>query len=331
MLLIDKLLNHETLSEAEAEILLKNITNDIYSDHQIVMIISVFKMRDITVEELTGFRNALLTMAEPLVLEYDRAIDVCGTGGDQKNTFNISTITALVLAGGGYKVIKHGNYGVSSFCGSSTILEYLGYQFRKEASNLQTQLDQSNICFLHAPLFHPCLKRVSQIRKSIGVRTFFNFLGPLVNPVQPNLQLTGVFNLNIARLYKSVLSDVRDAFNVVHSIDGYDEVSLTSPVKCYREFEELTLHPYELTALKVEASDLFGGHDLEEAKTIFTDIIEGKGTEVQNEVIKANVALGIRCFKPTISLKSAQDEAEDILKSGRAKTALETAIKLSQK
>jgi anthranilate phosphoribosyltransferase len=331
MKLIHKLINQESLNQSEATDLLNKITDGSYNDSQIVLVVTALQMRSVTVEELIGFRNALLAMSIKINLKVEDAIDVCGTGGDGKNTFNISTITAFVLAAGGYKVVKHGNYGVSSFCGSSTMLEHLGYKFSANEATLQEQLDQTNICFLHAPLFHPCLKRVSGIRKDLGIRTFFNFLGPLVNPVQPNLQLTGVFNLKIARLYKDILTGSRKAFSVVHSIDGYDEVSLTSPVKIFSDSSEQLLYPEELSETKVNESDLFGGFDIQESERIFKQIVSGKGTVIQNEVIKINTALGIKCFKPEISIREAQLEAEQILMSGKVIETVESVIKISQK
>ncbi len=331
MQLIDKLINQETLTKAESSVLLNNITTGIYNDSQIVVVVTALQMRSITANELIGFRDALLEMSIKIDLSVGDCIDVCGTGGDGKNTFNISTITAFVLATGGYKVVKHGNYGVSSFCGSSTMLEHLGYKFSTNEANLQEQLDTNNICFLHAPLFHPCLKRVSAIRTELGIRTFFNFLGPLVNPIQPNLQLTGVFNLKVARLYKDILTNERKAFNIVHSMDGYDEVSLTAPVKLFSETSEQLLYPEELTGQIIVEDDLFGGHNIQESEKIFRAIIEGKGSAIQNEVIKINTALGIKCFKPELLIEEAQKEAEEILKSGKVAQIVKNVIKISQK
>jgi len=330
MQLINQLINQESLSQQESVELLNNITDGTYNDSQIVLVLTALQMRSVTTQELIGFRDALLSMSTKINLKVNDCIDVCGTGGDGKNTFNISTITAFVLATGGYKVVKHGNYGVSSFCGSSTILERLGYRFSTDEPNLQSQLDKTNICFLHAPLFHPCLKRVSSIRKDLGIRTFFNFLGPLVNPVQPNLQLTGVFNLKIARLYKAILTDSRKAFSIVHSIDGYDEVSLTAPLKLISESTEQLLYPEDLSSVTFTETDLFGGASIEESEQIFRTIVSGKGTDIQNEVIKINVALGIKCFKPEINIKKAQLEAEQILLSGKVLETVNKVIKISQ-
>lgn len=331
MQLIDKLINQERLTKVESFELLNNITNGRYNDSQIVVVVTALQMRSVTAEELNGFRDALLEMSTKINLKVEDCIDVCGTGGDGKNTFNISTMTAFVLATGGYKVVKHGNYGVSSFCGSSTMLEHLGYKFTANENDLQLQLDETNICFLHAPLFHPCLKRVSEIRKDLGIRTFFNFLGPLVNPIQPNLQLTGVFNLKVARLYKDILTNSRKAFSVVHSIDGYDEVSLTAPFKVFTETNEQLVYPEELTKIRITEDDLFGGNDILESEKIFRAIAAGNGTAIQNEVVKINTALGIKCFKPEITIEQAQAEAEEIILSGKVAQTIENVIKLSQK
>ena len=330
MNLINKLINQEILTELESAKLLENITNGTYNDSQIVLVLTALQMRSVTEQELVGFQKALLNRSIKISLKVDNCIDVCGTGGDEKNTFNISTITAFVLATGGYKVVKHGNYGVSSFCGSSTILEKMGYIFTSNEQDLQNQLDCTNICFLHAPLFHPCLKRVGSIRKDLGIRTFFNFLGPLVNPIQPNLQLVGVFNLKIARLYKAILSKQRTNFTIVHTIDGYDEVSLTAPLKIYSKHSENVYYPEDLSTVKVKEKDLFGGNSIDEAQIIFNKIVSGKGNEIQNEVIINNAALGIMCFKPSLKLKDAQFEAKQILLSGKVIETVNQVIKLSQ-
>jgi len=330
MQLINKLINQEILNEFESKKLLVNITNGTYNDSQIVVVLTALQMRSVTVQELLGFQKALLKMSKKITLNVDNCIDVCGTGGDSKNTFNISTITAFVLATAGYKVVKHGNYGVSSFCGSSTILEKIGYIFTDNQQNLQNQLDQTNICFLHAPLFHPCLKRVSTIRQDLGIRTFFNFLGPLVNPIQPNLQLVGVFNLKIARLYKGILAKQRQKFSIVHTIDGYDEISLTAPLKVFSKQSEQVFYPQDLSKLKVSETDLFGGQTIDEAEHIFNKIVNGEGTEIQNEVIICNVALGIMCFEPNLSLKEAQQQAKTILLSGKVSETVKKVIQISQ-
>jgi len=329
--ILEKLFNHEVLSKDEAKVLLKHITSGTASDTQIVAAISALKMRDVSPAELRGFREALLENAVQVNLSGKGAIDVCGTGGDTKNTFNISTLTAVVIAGAGYKVIKHGNYGVSSLCGSSTVMEELGYHFSNQEENLKEQLNSSNLCFLHAPLFHPSLKRVGPLRKALGVRTFFNFLGPLVNPVQPEFQLTGVYNLKLMRIYKEILSEKRTAFKIVHSLDGYDEVSLTSPFKLVSKHQELVLYPEDLGRNKLEQSDLFGGETITASAEIFRSILSGKGTSAQNEVVLTNAALGIQCFKPNQKFENCYEEARQSLKSLKALKSLESCVRSSRK
>lgn len=316
--LLNKLLERKALTREEAKALLNHITSGEVNDAQIVAAITCMMMRNVSSEELTGFREALLDQAIIPNLDASNAIDVCGTGGDSKNTFNISTLAAIVIAAAGYKVIKHGNYGVSSFCGSSTILEAFGYEFTADSDRLQHQLEQEGICFLHAPLFHPCLKRVAGIRKDLGIRTFFNFLGPLVNPVQPAYQLTGVYNLNIARMYQEILSKGRKGFKVVHSIDGYDEVSLTDRFKVWSMGEEETIYPDQIGQAYVKEEDLFGGECIEESMDFFLDILSGRGTEIQQRVVQVNAALGIQCFHPEKSFDTCYQEAEEALHSGKA-------------
>jgi anthranilate phosphoribosyltransferase len=329
--LLDKLFDGQTLNSSEAKELLRMITSEEVNEVQIVAAISALKMRTITSSELNGFRSALLDQALMPNLLTTEAIDVCGTGGDGKNTFNISTLAALIIAGAGYKVIKHGNYGVSSLVGSSTILEYLGYKFSKDEALLNEQLSETNMCFLHAPLFHPALKKVAGIRKALGVRTFFNFLGPLVNPVQPKYQLTGVYNLQLLRVYKEILSAERDGFKVVHSLDGYDEVSLTGPFKTAERTREMILYPEDLKLKQIEAKDIFGGETLDEAARIFTAVLSGKGTTEQSNVVLANAALGIQCFDPTKSFPVAFEEAKNSVYSLKAKEGFEQAIAISQR
>lgn len=328
--LLDKLFEGQTLNTLEAKELLRKITSNEVTDVQIVAAISALKMRTITSEELNGFREALLDQALIPNLKTDVAIDVCGTGGDGKNTFNISTLAAIVIAGAGYKVIKHGNYGVSSLVGSSSILEYLGYQFNTDDDSLNEQLEQANICFLHAPLFHPALKKVAGIRQQLGIRTFFNFLGPLVNPVQPKYQLTGVYNLQLLRIYKEILSKERTGFKVVHSLDGYDEVSLTGPFKVVDKSKELILYPEDLGVDVLDEKQLFGGETIEEASQIFQNILNARGTNEQNDVVAVNAALGIQCFDSNKPFELAYEEAIESIHSLKAKTVFETAIQISQ-
>ncbi len=326
---LTKLINGEILSEDEANELLLKITNGEANDAQIVAAITSMMLRNVSASELNGFRKALLKQSVKIELDGSNAIDVCGTGGDSKNTFNISTLAAIVIAGAGYNVIKHGNYGVSSLCGSSTILEGFGYHFTADEKSLQAQLAQEGLCFLHAPLFHPCLKRVAHIRKDLGVRTFFNFLGPLVNPVQPNYQLTGVYNLNIGRMYKEILEKERNNFKVVHALDGYDEVSLTGKFKVFSKTGEELVYPDQIAQEQVLESDLFGGETVEDSMNLFKDILSGLGTEIQQRVVLVNAAYGIQCFDEKKSFDACYKEAEEALYSGKALTKFKRSIALS--
>ncbi len=322
--LLEKLFNHENLSETEAKILLEKIVNDEANQSQIVAAITCILMRTVSENEIEGFRNALLEQAVIPDLYTRDAIDVCGTGGDGKNTFNISTLTAIVIAGAGYKVIKHGNYGASSHCGSSNLLESIGYNFRCDSDNLNRQLENSNLVFLHAPLFHPCLKKLVPIRQELGVRTFFNFLGPLLNPVQPDYQLSGVFDLRVARIYKSILSRRRKRFAVVHSLDGYDEVSLTSAFSYLSESKEQLIYPEELGLESLDQNDLYGGESISDARQIFETILAGAGTKAQNQVVLVSSALSIQCMDSKLDFDAAYQKAEQSL---LCKSALKSITK----
>jgi anthranilate phosphoribosyltransferase len=286
-------------------------------------------MRPINTDELHGFQNALLELAIPFQLEGKDAIDVCGTGGDGKNSFNISTLSAFVIAGAGYKVVKHGNYGVSSFCGSSNVLESLGAKFTNDSDILNKQLENSNICFLHAPLFHPAMKAVAPIRRALGVRTFFNMLGPLVNPARPNRQLTGVFSLELARHYNAVQSKNERNYTVVHSLDGYDEVSLTSPVKYFNNLGEGTLMPEELGCDFLTPEEIHGGDTIDDSAAIFKNLLEGTATDAQTRVVASNAAMGIRCFDFDKDLDECFSEAMESIQSGRAKKSFVRMIEVA--
>jgi anthranilate phosphoribosyltransferase len=314
-----KLFDYQTLSKAEAKEMLVNISSGQLNDAQIAAFITVYLMRSISVEELAGFREALLELCVPVDLEGVETIDVCGTGGDGKNTFNISTLSAIVLAAAGYKVSKHGNVGVSSSSGSSDVLQYLGYQFTNDMDKLKKQLEQSNFCYFHAPLFHPALKTVSAIRKQLGMKTFFNMLGPLVNPAQPKYQLTGVFSLELARLYQYLFQQIPNKkFAIVYALDGYDEVSLTGDFKLKTNEKELIISPQDIDKQILNAAELFGGDTVEEAAKIFMQILQGEGTKAQNEVVSVNTGLAIHCIKPHITLMDCIAAAEETLISKKA-------------
>ncbi len=327
---LSKLFDHKKLSKAEAKDILINISAGKYNDAQIAAFITVYLMRPIAVDELQGFREALLELCVPVDLEGVDTIDVCGTGGDGKNTFNISTLSSFVLAGAGYKVSKHGNVGVSSNSGSSDVLQYLGYQFSNDVDKLKRQLDKANICYFHAPLFHPALKTVGPIRRQLSVKTFFNMLGPLVNPAQPKYQLTGVFSLELARLYQYIFQQIPEKkYAIVHSLDGYDEVSLTGDFKLKMNAKEAVVSPQSIGKQILTQESLFGGDTVEEAGQIFMAILRGEGTSAQNDAVAVNAGVAIHCIKPETSLTDCIAEAEESLMSGKALKALEKLVSLN--
>jgi anthranilate phosphoribosyltransferase len=320
--ILQQLFEQKTLSQAQAREVIINMAQKQYNEAQIAAFITVYLMRTISVDELKGFREALLELCVPAHFD-EPTIDMCGTGGDGKNTFNISTLASFVVAGAGYKVTKHGNYGVSSACGSSNVMEYFGYRFTNDLDSLKRQLDQTNICFLHAPLFHPALKTVGPIRQLLGVKTFFNMLGPLVNPAQPKHQLVGVFNLELARQYHYIYQHTDKQYAIIHALDGYDEVSLTSKVAVRSNHSELTLMPTDFGMETVLQSDIYGGETIKESAFIFKNILDNNGTIAQNNAVIANAALGIQCFRPEYSLTDCVQEARVSLKSGKAKLGFE--------
>lgn len=325
--ILESLFRHEQLSYEQARDLLIGISEGGYNEAQTTAFITVFEMREIALQELRGFRDALLSLCIRPELEVEHAIDLCGTGGDGNNSFNISTLAAVVVAAAGYKVVKHGNYGVSSLCGSSNVLEAMGYQFTNDDSLLQEQLDQTNLCFLHAPLFHPAMKSVAGLRRSLGLRTFFNLLGPLVNPVQPSHQLVGVADLKVMRLYQYLLQSTdRAAFGIVHSLDGFDEISLTSDYKLIQKSGEELFSP----AYKVEKAEIAGGDSIKEAATIFRTVLDGQGSAAQHLVVAANAGLAIHLFEPRISLEACQEKALNIIESGQAAGTFNQLLKTQE-
>ncbi len=320
--ILNHLYEYKTLSKEQAKNILIDITEDKYNPAQVASFISVYIMRPIHLEELEGFREALLELKKEVHLDASNAIDLCGTGGDGKDTFNISTISSFVVAGAGYKVIKHGNYGVSSICGSSNVLENLGYQFTTDESRLNQQLEDANICFLHAPLFHSAMKSVAPIRKQLGVKTFFNLLGPLVNPVQPKYQSVGVFNLKVARLYEQILSKINREYQIVHSLDGYDECSLTGDCKLISKKHSKTLHPNKINMPLLKQEELFGGKTIEDAATIFKNVLNNTSTPAQKQAVLVNSALAIQCFDFNKPFEDCIAEAKESIESGKAFTSL---------
>jgi anthranilate phosphoribosyltransferase len=326
--LLQYLFEHKTLSREKAREILINISNSQYNETEVASFITVFLMRSITIEELQGFCDALLELCIKVDLRGQEVIDIVGTGGDGKNTFNISTLSCFIVAGAGQKVAKHGNYGASSISGASNVMEQLGYKHKNNNELLLKELDAANICFLHAPLFHPALKAVGPIRKNLGLRNFFNMLGPMVNPASPAFQLVGVYNLEMARIYNYLLQQTGKAFTIIHSLDGYDEISLTSDTKVITNKGEKIFTPEQLGKRMVSADDIHGGNSVEEASKIFTKIIKGDGTWAQNAVVLANASMALNCTGKYASYDDAYNAAVESLDSGKAYQSLQNLIAL---
>jgi anthranilate phosphoribosyltransferase len=328
--IINHLTSHKTLSSEEAHRILSDIAKGRYSEIEMASFLTVYLMRSITVEELTGFRDALLEHCLRVDLNQENYIDLCGTGGDGKDTFNISTLASFVTAGAGAKVAKHGNYGVSSSCGSSNILEYFGYKFTNNQDNLRKQIDKSGICFLHAPLFNPAMKNIAPIRKSLRVKTFFNMLGPMVNPSFPKKQLVGVFSLELARLYGYIYQQSNKDFVIAHSIDGYDEISLTGEFKIIGNKQEKIYTPEDLGLDSISAESIKGGVTIEDSAKIFKDILNGKGTKEQQSVVEVNSAFAIQCYFDK-TFEESLSMAKESIESGRALESFNKLIEISNK
>ncbi len=324
--IIIKLLESQQLSREEASRLMHGIANGEVNDAQKAAILSSFIMRSISLEELLGFRGAILELAHRVNILDGQAIDVCGTGGDGKNTFNISTLTAFVIAGAGIPVVKHGNYGISSSSGSSNVMEHYGYRFSNDGDKLKREVDRAGICFMHAPLFHPALKAVGGVRKQLGVKTFFNILGPLVNPASPNYQMSGVFNIEAARIFSYLLQREQKSYVVLHSLDGYDEVSLTAPVKLFTPHGEGLVTPSDFHMPANTPDSLYGGQSVSEAAAVFLSVLDNQGTEQQKNAVLANAALAIRCYRPGLMLEDAVGVARESLESGAAYQAFKNLI-----
>jgi anthranilate phosphoribosyltransferase len=322
------LFEHKSLSYEEAKEALLNIGKGAYNEHEITAFMTVYLMRSITIDELKGFRDALIELCVKVDLAGVKTIDIVGTGGDGKNTFNISTLSCFIVAGTGSKVSKHGNYGATSISGSSNVMEQLGYKFKSDNGQLKKELEETNICFLHAPFFHPALKIVAPIRKNIGVRTFFNMLGPMVNPASPFYQVIGVFNLEMARIYNYLLQQVQAQFTIIHSLDGYDEVSLTSDTKVITNEGEFIMTPQQLGKRTVEATDIYGGNSVDEAAKIFLKILKGEGSWAQNAVVFANAAIALNKTGIYKNYDDAFDAAIDSLESGKAYQSFQKLMSL---
>jgi anthranilate phosphoribosyltransferase len=316
--ILNHLFEHKTLTKEQARHMLLGIGRGDYNTAQIASFLTVYMMRSIRVEELEGFRDAMLELCLPIDLSAYDPMDLCGTGGDGKDTFNISTLSAFVVAGAGQRVAKHGNHGVSSMCGSSTVMEYLGHKFTNDAGELERRIETAGICFLHAPLFHPAMKNVAPIRRDLGVKTFFNVLGPMVNPAKPQKQLVGVFNLELARLYAYLYQQTDKQFMILHALDGYDEVSLTGSFKVITNHTEQLLSPSALGLDRQTPESLSGGDTVEASARIFMNVLKNEATTAQKQAVLANAAMALLATNRAVTREEAVALARESIDSGRA-------------
>lgn len=315
--LLERILNKEVLDEGQCEVLIDAIEHEKVNTCQLTAILIGIHLRGEQLTELNGFRKALLKRTVTTDLDGEKAIDLCGTGGDGKNTFNISTASSFILAALGYRVIKHGNYGVSSNCGSSTVLEALGIDLTADPRKLERSFNQNNCCFLHAPLFHPTLKKVGTLRKELGIRTIFNALGPLVNPVQPKYQLTGTFSLELARSYAHILRNERLAFKVVHGMNGYDELTLCDETRLFGSHEDKVLQAGDYGRKKLDPNTLFAAQSPTANARLIRELLNGKGSEEQMDVVAANVTEARLLFHPGDDRKSLFEDTRKFIQSGK--------------
>ena len=315
--ILNRLTQYETLTENESRNIIIDISEGKLNNSQISSFLTIFMIRNITIEELNGFRKALIELSLKIDLKEFDPIDLCGTGGDEKDTFNISTLASFVTAGSGVKVAKHGNYGVSSSCGSSNVLEYLDLKFNNDSDKIRKAVDKANICFLHAPLFHPAMKNVAPVRKELGLKTFFNMLGPMVNPSMPEKQVVGVYNLELARIYNYLYQTTDINYNIIHSIDGYDEISLTNGTKVYSRESEFILGSEDFNLKNIDSKNIIGGKDIKSSSKIFMDVLNGKGSTDQENVVCANASLAIAISKD-VSIIEAFNQAKESIKTKNA-------------
>lgn len=326
--ILQHLFEYKTLTRDKASSLLIQLSQGQFNEQEITAFITVFLMRSITIPELEGFRDALLELSTPVNFDGTPVIDIVGTGGDGKNTFNISTLACFIVAGAGVKVAKHGNYGASSISGSSNVMEQLGYKFSNNNEKLKLELEQTGVCFLHAPLFHPALKAVGGIRKNLGFRTFFNILGPLVNPANPDYQLVGVYNVELARIYNYIFQQTTKSFTIIHSLDGYDEISLTNDAKVITKAGEKILTPEIMGKRTVQPQDLYGGNTVEEAAKLFQKILKCEGSWAQNAVVLANAAMALHGSGTYESYAEAYAAAVESFESKAALRSMQQLIAL---
>ncbi|UFH55184.1 anthranilate phosphoribosyltransferase [Spirosoma sp. KNUC1025] len=316
--ILNHLFEYKPLTKDQARQVLLGIGRGEYNSSQIASFLTVYMMRSLRLEELEGFRDAMLELCLPVDLAAYDPMDLCGTGGDGKDTFNISTLSSFVVAGAGQRVAKHGNHGVSSLVGSSTVMERLGYTFTNDVGELQRKMETAGICFLHAPLFHPAMKNVAPIRKELGVKTFFNVLGPMINPATPQKQLVGVFSLELARLYAYLYQQTDKRFMILHGLDGYDEISLTGAFKVISNQTEQVLEPGQLGFDTLTPESLAGGHTLDESAQIFLNVLNDEATPAQKQAVLANSAMALLAAGKAETREDAVALARESLESKRA-------------
>lgn len=316
---LNKMLNHEELSRTETRDIIVGITKDEFSTEQITALLTGLQMRGVTVDELLGFRDGILATGVKAILDCDKYIDVVGTGGDRKNTFNISTTSCFVIAGAGYKVAKHGNYAATSVSGASNVIHHHGVKFTADIDKLNRSINEAGIVYLHAQLFASAMKFVGPIRKALQFPTVFNLLGPLVNPSQPKAQLLGVANLDQMRLYRQVYQKLGIDYGIVNSIDGYDEISLTGDFKVATNNYERVFSPADLGFVPATPEELVGGANEDEAAEIFDAVLENRALPAQKNVVLANAAFGIQVMeKGKKSIEECVEIARESIDSGKA-------------
>jgi anthranilate phosphoribosyltransferase len=324
--ILNHLFENKTLTSEQSKNILTLISQGLYNNSQMAAFMTAYCMRTVTVTELEGFRDAMLELCLRVDLGTNDLIDLCGTGGDGKDTFNISTLASFVVAGAGYKVAKHGNYGVSSGCGSSNVMEYLGYQFTNNISELRRNIDTANICFLHAPLFHPAMKTVAPIRRELGVKTFFNMLGPMVNPAMPKNQLVGVYNLELARIYAYLYQRSDKKYTILNALEGYDEISLTCDFKTFTAQGEKINTLKSIGFERLDPSAIAGGSTVSESAGIFMQVLSGDATTAQSNVVLANAAMAINTIHPEKTFGDCFYEAEESLQGKKALSSFKKLV-----
>lgn len=326
--ILNRLFEHQTLTRTEASEIMLNIGAGKYNPAELSAFISVYLMRSISLEELIGFRDALLELARPIDLTDYNSVDIVGTGGDEKNTFNISTAACLVVAGAGYKVAKHGNYGTTSVSGSSNVLEHLGAVFTNKSSTVLRSIEKCGFTYLHAPLWNPAMKNIANVRKQLGIRSFFNVLGPLISPAKPTNQCLGVYNLKMMRLYNYIYQNLGFNYTIVHTLDGYDELSLTATSKIINNSGEHIYTPTALGYNPIDPKAIWGGATVQEAAQIFTNVLNNRATPSQTDVVAINAALAIQTLHPQKELETCKAESYQSIQSGKAMEVLQQFLNI---